>query len=127
MRVGGVLVGPPLRPLHGAVELAGKQAARGELGMERDLVAEAAADVLADEAQLVEPNPQRRRHPDRSHARHLVVAIDRPLAGAAVVLDEAARTFERSRREAVEVQPPDADDVIRVRDRGFEVAPVEHS
>src|SRR5438093_736900 len=48
VRVRCVLVGAPLRPLHRPVELAGEQAAGRELRMEGDLVAEAAADVLAD-------------------------------------------------------------------------------
>src|SRR5919201_3702477 len=93
--------------------------------MERDLVAEAAADVLADEPELVEPDPERRRHPDRADARHLVVPVDRPLAGAAVVLYEAAGALEGRRREAVEVEPLDPNDVVCLRERGIEVAPVE--
>ena len=95
--------------------------------MERDLVAEAAADVLAHEAELVDADPQRRRHPDRPDTRHLVVAVDRPLAGAAVELDEAAGALERRRREAVEVQPLDPDDVVRLGQCRVEVAPVEHA
>jgi hypothetical protein len=93
--------------------------------VQRDLVAEATADVLADEAELVDPYTERRRHPDRPHAWHLVVAVDRPLPGAAVVLDKAARALERRRREAVEVQPLDADHVVGLVDRSVEVAPVE--
>src|SRR5207248_7278483 len=105
------------RPLHRAVELASEQTARRELRVERDLVAEAAADVLADEAELVQADAQRRSHPDRPDSRHLVVAVDRPLPGAAVVLDEAAGAFERGRREAVEMEPLDADDVIGLGQR----------
>ena len=55
VRVRHVLVGSPLRPLDRAVELAREQAAGGQLRMEADLVAEAAADVVRDEAELVEP------------------------------------------------------------------------
>src|SRR4029077_4952139 len=111
----------------GPVELAGEQAASRVLGVERDLVAEAAADVLADEAQFVDADPQRGRHPDRPHSRHLVGPVDRPLPRAAVELDEASRALERSRREAVEVQPFDADDVVRIFESGVEVAPVEYT
>ena len=93
VRVRRVLVGPPLRPLHGPVQLAREQAARDVLRVQRDLVAEAAADVLGDEAQLVDADAQRGRHPDRADARHLVVAVDRPLPGAAVELDEARRSI----------------------------------
>ena len=49
-----VEVGARLRPLHRPVELARQQAAGDELRVRRDLVAEAAADVLRDHAQLVE-------------------------------------------------------------------------
>ncbi len=95
--------------------------------MERDLVAEAAADVLTDEAELVDPDSERRRHPDRPHPRHLMVPVDRPLAGAAVEFDKAAGALERRRREAVEMQALDPHDVVGVRERGVEVAPVEHA
>ena len=71
------------------------------------------------------PGAQRRRHPDRADAGHLVVAVHRPLARAAVVLDEDAGALERRRREAVEVQPLDLDDVVGLRDRALVVAPVE--
>src|SRR5207249_2376141 len=67
VRVRRVLVRPPLRPLDSAIQLAGKQAAGDEVRMEADLVAETAADVLRDEAELVEADPHRRRHPDRAH------------------------------------------------------------
>ena len=127
VRVRRVLVRAPLRPLHGTVELPGEEAARGVLGMKRDLVAEAAADVLADEAQLVDADTQRRCHPDRADAGHLVVAVDRPLPRAAVELDEAAGALERCGRKAVEVQPLDAHDMVGVGERSVEVAPVEHS
>ncbi len=49
-----VEVGAPLGPLDRAAELAREQAARHELRVRRDLVAEAAADVLCDEPQLVD-------------------------------------------------------------------------
>jgi hypothetical protein len=71
-----------------------EQAERDELRMEADLAAERAADVLRDEAQLVET----RRKPapsDRADPGHLVVAVHRPLAGAAVVLDERAAVRRR--------------------------------
>ena len=66
MRVRGVLVGPPLRPLDRPLQLPGEQAARGQLHVCRDLVPEPAADVLGDEAELVEreraaPAPSRSR------------------------------------------------------------------
>src|SRR5262249_58977769 len=96
------LVGAPLGPLDRGVGLAREEATGGELRVQCDLVAETAADVLADEAKLVDADAQGGRHPDRADAGHLVVAVDRPLAGAAVVLDEAARALERRRREAVE-------------------------
>jgi hypothetical protein len=51
-----VEVRAPLRPLHRPVELPREQAARDELRVRGDLVAEAAADVLRDEAELVEPD-----------------------------------------------------------------------
>ena len=44
------------------------------LRVQADLVAEAAADVVRDEAELVDAGAQRRRHPDRADPRHLVVA-----------------------------------------------------
>jgi len=90
VRVRRVLVRSPFRPLHRPIELPGEQAARRVLRVERDLVAEAAADVLADEAQFVDPDAQRGRHPDRTHPGHLVIPVDRPLPGAAVELDDAA-------------------------------------
>src|SRR5205814_7306302 len=109
----------------GPVELSRQQAADGELRMERDLVAEAPADVLADETELVDPDAQGGRHPDRTDARHLVIAVDRPLTGAAVVLDEASGALERRRREAVEMEALDPHHVIGLRECGVEVAPVE--
>src|SRR5207245_7667281 len=81
-----------------------EQAADGQLYMGRDLVAEAAADVLGDETELVEGDAQRRPHPDRGDAGHLVVAVERELAGSAVVLDEGGGALQRRRREAVEVE-----------------------
>src|SRR2546430_3441948 len=44
-----------------------------------------------------------------------------------VVLDEAARALERRRRETVEVEPLDLDDVVGLRPRRLEVAPVEQA
>ena len=127
VRVRHVLVGSPLRPLDRAVELPREQAAGGQLRMEADLVAEAAADVVRDEAELVEAAAQRRPHPDRADARHLVVAEDRPLPGRLLVLDERARALERRGREAVEVEPFDADDLVGLRERRVVVAPVEQA
>ena len=49
------------------------------------------------------------------------------MTGAAVELDEAAGALERRRREAVEVEPLDADHMVGVREGGVEVAPVEHA
>ena len=95
------------------------------LRVQADLVAEAAADVLGDEAELVDPGAERRRHPDRADARHLVVAVQRPLGRALVVLDERARALERRRGEAVEVQPLDLDHVVGLGERLVDVAPVE--
>ena len=54
----------------------------------------------------------------------LVVRVDRPLPGAAVVLDERAVALERRRVEAVEVQLVDLDDLVRLGERGVEVAPL---
>ena len=119
-----VEVGAPLRPLHRPVQLAREQAADDELRMRRDLVAEAAADVLRDEAELVQPRPHRRPHHDRGEPGELVVRVDRPLPGAAVVLDERAVALERRRVEAVEVQLVDLDDLVRLGERGVEVAPL---
>src|SRR5581483_12047497 len=102
MGIRGVLIGPPLLPVHRAAQLAREQAERGQVRVRRDLVAEAAADVLGDEAELVERDAQRRPHPDRRDARHLVVAVERELAGAALVFDEGAAALERRRGEAVE-------------------------
>ncbi len=119
-----VEVGAPLRPLHGAAELASEQAAHDELRMGCDLVAEAAADVLCDEAELVEPAVHSGAHHDRGEAGELVVRVDRPLPDAAVVLDERAVTLERCRVEAVEVELVDLDDLVRLRERGVEVAPL---
>ena len=93
--------------------------------MEADLVPERAADVLRNEAKLVDACAERRRHPDRADTGHLVVAVHRPLARAAVVLDEAARALERRGREAVEVQPLDLHDLVGLGDGALEVAPVE--
>jgi hypothetical protein len=93
--------------------------------MEADLVAEPAADVVGDEAELVDPRPERRGHPDRAHAGHLVVAGERPLPRSSVVLDECARALERSRREAMEVQPVDLHHVVGLGERLVDVSPVE--
>ena len=125
VRVRGVLVGAPLRPLHRPAELARHEAEHDVLRVEADLVAEAAADVLRDEPELVDPRAQRRRHPDRADAGHLVVAVERPLRGALVVLHERARALERRRREAVEVELVDLHDVVGLGERGVDVAPVE--
>ena len=65
------------------------------------------------------------RHPDRADAGHLVVAVERPLAGAPLVLDEGSGALERRRAEAVEVQLVDLDDVVRLGLRRVPVAPVE--
>ena len=123
--VRGVLVGAPLRPLDGAVELPRQQAEGDEVRVERDLVAEPTADVLRDDAELVGADAQRRGHPDDPDPGHLVVAVQRPLRRAAVVLDEGARAFERRRGEAVEVEAVDLDDVVGLGQRLVEVAPLE--
>ncbi len=125
VRVGRVLVGAPLRPLHRPAELPREQAENDVVRVEADLVAEGAADVLGDEPQLVDPAAQRGRHPDRADAGHLVVAVERPLAGASLVLDERAGAFERRRAEAVEVEPLDLHDVVGLGERLVDVAPVE--
>ncbi len=122
-----VLVGAPLRPLDRPAQLARQQAAGGEVGVRGDLVAEAAADVLRDEAEPVERHAQRRSHPDRRHPGHLVVRVDGELLRAAVVLDERHRALERRRREAVEVELPDLDDAVGGLERAVDVAPVEHA
>ena len=109
----------------GPAELARHEAEHDVLRVQADLVAEATADVLRDEPELVDARPQRRRHPDRADARHLVVAVERPLRGALVVLDERAGTFERRRREAVEVELVDLHDVVGLGERGVDVPPVE--
>ena len=119
-----VEVGAPLGPLDWPVELAGEQAAGDELRVRGDLVAEAAADVLRDEPELVQPAPHRRAHHDRREAGELVVRVDRPLAGAAVELDEGAVALERRRVEAVEVELADLHDLVRLGERGVEVAPL---
>ena len=95
--------------------------------MRRDLVAEAAADVLRDEAEPVERHAQRRAHPDRRHAGHLVVRVDRELLGAAVVLDERGRALERRGGEAVEVELVDPDHAVGGLQRAVDVAPVERA
>jgi hypothetical protein len=86
---------------------------------------EAAADVGRDEAQSVDTYAERGGHPDRADARHLVVAMDRPLLRAPVVLDERARAFERRGREAMEMELLDRDEMVGLRLRGLPVAPVE--
>ena len=91
--------------------------------MRGDLVAEAAADVLRDEAELVEPHLHRRPHHDRGEAGELVVRVDRPLADAAVELDERAVALERRRVEAVEVELRDLDHAVGLGEGGVEVAP----
>ena len=115
---------PPLGPLDRALELPREQAADDELRMRGDLVAEAAADVLRDDAQLVEADAHRRAHHDRREAGELVVRVHRPLPGTAVVLDEGAVAFERRRVEPVEVQLADRDDVIGLGERCIDVAPL---
>ena len=120
-----VLVGAPLRPLDRAPELPRQEAEHDVLRVQADLVAEAAADVLRDEAELVDPGAERGRHPDRPTPGHLVVAVERPLLGALVVLHERAGALERRRREAVEVEPVDLHDVVRLGERGVDVAPLE--
>ena len=92
--------------------------------MRRDLVPEAAADVLRDDAQLVEADPHRRPHHDRREAGELVVRVHRPLARPAVVLDERGVALERCRVEAVEVELADRDDVVRLGERRIDVAPL---
>jgi hypothetical protein len=57
-------------------------------------------------------------------AGELVVAVDRPLPGAAVVLHECGVELERRRVEAVEVQLADAHDVIGLGEGAVDVAPV---
>ena len=125
MRVRRVLVRAPLGPLDGAAELPRHEAEHDVLGVEADLVAEAAADVLRDEAELVDPHPQRGSHPDGADAGHLVVAVERPLRGAPVVLDERAGALERGRREAMEVQAVDLHHVVGLGQRLVDVAPLE--
>ncbi len=118
-----VEVGAPLRPLHRPVELAREQAADDELRVRRDLVAETAADVLGDEAELVEPHLHRRAHHDRREPRELVVRVDRPLPDAAIELDERTVALERGRVEAVEVELGDLHDPVGLGEGGVEVAP----
>jgi hypothetical protein len=119
-----VEIGAPLGPLHRATELAREEAERDELRVRRDLVAEATADVLGDQPELVGTDPQRRRHHDRREAGELVVRRDRPLPGAPVVLDERAVQLERRRVEALEVQLGDLHDVIGLGERLVDVAPL---
>ena len=92
--------------------------------MRRDLVAEAAADVLRDEPQLVGADPHGGRHHDHGEPRELVVRGQRPLRRAAVPLDEGAAELERRRVEAVEVQLGDRDDVVGLGERRVDVAPL---
>ena len=119
-----VEVRPPLGPVDRAAELPREEAARDEVRVRGDLVAEPAADVLRDEAELVEPHPHRGAHHDDREARELVVGLDRPLPDAAVVLDHRAVELERRRVEAVEVELADPHHVVRVRERALDVAPV---
>ena len=107
-----VEVRPPLGPLDRPVELPREEAAGDELRMRRDLVAEAAADVLRDDPQLVGADPHRGRHHDHGESRELVVRGHRPLGRAAVPLDEGAVELERRRVEAVEVELGDRHDVV---------------
>ena len=92
--------------------------------MRGDLVAEAAADVLRDQAQLVDPDTHRGRHHDHREARELIVRVHRPLPGAAVVLGQGAVELERCRVEAVEVELLDADDVVGLGEGRVDVAPL---
>ena len=92
--------------------------------MGRDLVPEAAADVLGDDAQLVGADPHRRRHHDHREPGELVVRGDRPLPGAAVELDERAVELERGRVEAVEMELGDRHDVVRLGEGAVDVAPL---
>ncbi len=117
VRVRRVLVGAPLRPLHRAPELPRQEAEDDVLRVQADLVAEAAADVVGDETQLVDPRAQRRGHPDRADTGHLVVARQRPLARALVVLDERSRALEGRRGETVEVEALDLHDVVGLGER----------
>jgi hypothetical protein len=50
--------------------------------------------------------------------------VDRPLAGAAVVLDERTVALERGRVEAVEVELGDLDHAVGLGEGGVEVAPL---
>ena len=93
----------------------------------RDLVAEAAADVLRDEAELVDARAHRRAHHDRGETGELVVRVDRPLTDAAVELDERAVGLERRRVEAVEVQLVDLHDLVGLRECRVEIAPLVHA
>src|SRR5262245_144547 len=81
-----------------------QQAAGSHLRWTVVLVPEAAADVLGDEPQLVEAAAHRRPHHDRRKPGELVVRVERPLPGAAVVLDERAVALDRRRVEAMEVE-----------------------
>ena len=112
--------------LHRALQLAGEQAERDELRVRADLVAEAAADVLRDEAELVHPDPQRRRHHDDREAGELVVRSGSSTARCRGCTRRARPLrLERRRREAVEVQPLDPDDLVGLGERRVVVAPVE--
>src|SRR5262249_50324443 len=102
--VGRVMLGAPLGPLDKTVELAGEQAANQKVGVPDDFVAEASADVLRDEADLVGARTQRRSHEDEREPRELVVAVERPFAAPAVVRDERSAALDRRRREPVEVE-----------------------
>ena len=73
---------------------------------------------------LSRPQRDRRPHHDRGEAGELVVAVDRPLAGAAVVLDERAVALERGRVEAVEVELADLDDPVGLGDGVLPAAPL---
>ena len=95
--------------------------------MRGDLVAEAAADVLRDHAELVDPDPHGRRHHDHREPRELIVGVHRPLSGAAVVLGQRAAELDRRRVEAVEVQLLDADDMIGLGKGGVDVPPLPHA
>ena len=92
--------------------------------MRGDLVAEAAADVLRDDAQLVDADAHGGRHHDHREPRELVVRRHRPLPRAAVELDERPVELERRRVEAVEVELADLDDVVGLGERRVDVAPL---
>src|SRR5690606_17280818 len=120
-----VLIGAPFGPVDGTTQLPGQQAGRSQVGVARGLVAEAATDVVGDEAELRGRDAKRAGDPADRGARSVTVAGDRELSCGGIPFRERGRAFERRRGKPVEVELRDANYVIGRVQGALDVAVVE--